>query len=470
MSASILVVGAGPAGLVLALSLLQNGVSVRIIDKETSHRAGERGAGILPRTLELHNILGTLPDILKIADEVPTRRSYELPGGTNILLEQNMTTHTEATSSVPYTNPLVVGQNHQEAILRAHIRKYGVEIELGTALKDLQQNDDYVTAHLIKTISDEAAPEVANFSYLVGADGARSVVRKILGLSFLGESLEGGTIKIGDIVMKKGLSGNVWHFWGDLQSKLVALRPSGQDPNVYCFWIAGVDLSHVSMTSGRKDLIKAIEEITDRKDFEFGDLLWVNEFKPSARMVDKFHLGRIFVTGDAAHCHSPTGAQYPQGMNSSSQDSFNLGWKLALLVKGLSPPSLLETYDEERIPVIAEMLNKTTELMKKTIKSKDPKETAAAWTRGSELYMLGVNYRTSSIVLDDGPDFEKYIGFAYSTESSNAARAGDRAPNAPGLLQVSPSKEDTSLFQLYGSSYHTALSSEDLQSNIDHCV
>ncbi|KAF9002970.1 monooxygenase [Cyathus striatus] len=455
MSASVLVVGAGPAGLILALSLLQNGVSVRIIDKEISHHIGERGAGMMPRTLELHNFLGTLPDILKIADDVPKRRSYELPGGTKILTEQDMSAYFEPTSSTPYSNPISIGQNYQEEILRAHIRKYGVEVELGTALEDLQQYGDHVTARLIRTTNGEAISEVANFPYLVGADGPRSVVRKKLGLSFAGESIEGVTIRIGDIIIKNGLGTKlVWHFWGDLQSKLVALRRSGQDANVYCFWIVGIDLSHVTITSGRNDLIKAIEEITERKDIEFGDIIWTGDYKASARMVDKFHLGRVFVSGDAAHCHTPSGAQ---GMNSSSQDSFNLGWKLALVVKGLAPPSLLDTYDEERVPVIAEVLKRTTEMMKQTIKSKDVKEAEAAWNRGSEMFMLGVNYRGSSIILDDGPNFEKNIGSAYSIESSAAARAGDRAPDASDLLQIFPSKEETSLFRLYGTSYHTVL-------------
>ncbi|KAF9003010.1 FAD binding domain-containing protein [Cyathus striatus] len=453
MNASVLIVGAGPSGLVLALSLLQNGVSVRIIDKETSHRVGERGAGMMPRTLELHNLLGTLPDIQKIAGPTPKRRAYGLPGIAAPFKEHDIVINSEPTPDTPFPNSRVIGQNHLESILREHMKKYSIEVELGTALEKFEQFDDHVTVHLVKTVDGKEYPELANFSYLVGADGAHSVVRKQLGLSFLGETMQGVEMKIGDIIIKEGLTRDCWHFWGDFHSKMVSLRPSGQDLEVYSFIITGIDLRHVTATSGREDFINAIEEVTGRKDLVFGDLVWINNYRPNVRMVNKFHVGRVFIAGDAAHCHSPTGGQ---GMNSSSQDSFNLGWKLALVVKGLAPPSILDTYDEERSPVIAEMLSKTTKILKQTINPQTDKDEELAWARGGELRMLGVNYRTSSIVIDDGP-LDKFSGSAYNVESATAARAGDRAPDAPKLLQVSPSKEETSLFQLFGSSYHTVL-------------
>ncbi|KAF9002997.1 monooxygenase [Cyathus striatus] len=452
MSSSVLIVGAGPTGLVLALSLLQNGVSVRIINKETVYRGGERGAGVMPRTLELSNLLGTLPDILKIGGPVPIRRSYELPGGTKPLTEKEMSIHIEPTYHTPYPNPTMVGQNHLEAILRAHAKKYGVEVELATELVKFEEHGDHVVAHLLKTVDGKETSELVKCSYLVGADGAHSIVRKQLGLSFNGKTIEGHA-EIGDVVIKEGLSSEYWHFWGDAKTKMVSLRPSGQDPGVYSFIVTGVDLSHVTTTSGHDDFVNAIKDITDRKDLVIGDITWISSFRPNVRMVDKFHVGRVFVAGDAAHCHSPTGGQ---GMNSSVQDSFNLGWKLALVLKGLAPPSLLDTYDEERLPVIDEMLNKTTRLLKQTLNSKSEKDKSESWKRGIDLYMLGVNYRSSSLVIDDGA-VEKIVAASYNPESATAARAGDRAPNAPELEQIAPSNEEISFFRLFGPSYHTVL-------------
>ncbi|KAF9003675.1 monooxygenase [Cyathus striatus] len=453
-SASVLVVGAGPSGLILALSLLQNGVSVRIIEKEVSHRVGERGAGIMPRTFEVHNLLGTLPDILNSATSVPPRRVYEFPGGTKVITEDNMMPYIEPAYHTPYANPMALGQNYQEEILRKHLKKYGVEVELATTLEKFEQYDDHVAAHLLKLVEGNATSEIVNYAYLVGADGAHSTIRKKLGLSFLGECIQEAYMKVGDIEMEESLDRKFWHFWGEPRSKMVFIRPSGQDPDVYNFIVSGDDsLINVTATSGRENLIQAIEEITGRKDLVFKAIRWISNYRPNVRMVDKFHVNRVFLAGDAAHCHSPAGGQ---GMNSSSQDAFNLGWKLALVAKGLAPPSLLDSYDEERLPVIAEMLNLTTKLYKTTRNASTKEEQAASWKRGTEFHMFSVNYRTSSFVIDDGASGE-FVGPAYNPESATAARAGDRAPDAPELQLISPVREEKSLFQIFGSSNHTVL-------------
>ncbi|KAF9003008.1 FAD binding domain-containing protein, partial [Cyathus striatus] len=399
MNASVLIVH-GSFGLVLALSLLQNGVSVRVVDKETSHRVGERGAGIM-----LHSLLGTLPDIQKIAGPIPKRRVYGLSDVTKPLKEQELVVNSEPTPDTPYPNAWVIGQNHLESILRAHIKKYGVEVDL--------QFNDHVTAHLVRTAEGKNTRNLPT-SLPYWADGAHSVVRKQLGFRV--------EMKIGDIIIKEGLTRDCWHFWGDFHSKMRGrAAPFSQDLEVYSFVTTGIDLRHVTATSGREDFINAIEEFTGRKDLVYG--IWSGltaidvDFRPNVRMVNKFHVGRVFIAEVyAAHCHSPTGGQ---GMNSSSQDSFNLGWKLA---------SILDTYDEERSP--------------------NEKDKELAWARGGELRMLGVNYRTSSIVIDDVPWINSLVP---------PITAGDRAPDAPKLLQVSPFKEETSLFRLFGSSYHTVL-------------
>ena len=150
-------------------------------------------------------------------------------------------------------------------------------------------------------------------------------------------------------------------------------------------------------------------------------------------------------------------------MNTGIQDSFNLGWKLAHVVKGISPPSLLETYTEERIPVVAEMLNLTTKILEATI---DKPSNEAGWKRTGNLNQLGVNYRWSSIVVDQNPDSSTGPGgreahSAYDVEAGGVLRAGDRAPDAPGLVKVSfdsqKSGESTRLFKLLSPTYHTVL-------------
>ena len=152
-------------------------------------------------------------------------------------------------------------------------------------------------------------------------------------------------------------------------------------------------------------------------------------------------------------------------MNTGIQDSFNLGWKLAHVIKGYSPPSLLDTYTEERLPVVAEMLDLTTKILKTTI---DRPNNEAGWRRTGNLNQLGVNYRWSSIVVDQNTDSGTGPGAreahsAYGVEAGGLLRAGDRAPDAPGLVKLKfdtgnqKSSKSTRLFKLLSPTYHTVL-------------
>lgn len=185
-------------------------------------------------------------------------------------------------------------------------------------------------------------------------------------------------------------------------------------------------------------------------------------------MANKFSVGRVFIAGDGAHVHSPTGGQ---GLNSSVQDAYNLSWKLALAYKKIASPSLLSTYDSERLPVIAEMLNVSTKLLSlfskatgsdvstPTATSEAPAATSAvveAWTRGPKLKQLGVNYRWSTIVVDERtPAVEGEIIDAYDG-GGGIVRAGDRAPDASGLIDIGK-EVATTLFKEFSPTSHTAL-------------
>jgi len=189
--------------------------------------------------------------------------------------------------------------------------------------------------------------------------------------------------------------------------------------------------------------------------------------RPNIRMADKFSVGRVFIAGDAAHVHSPTGGQ---GMNSSVQDAYNLAWKLALAYKKLASPSLLSTYDIERMPVIAEMLNVSTQILDRyksagVTAAKAPEGGAASgpWTRGQKLRQLGVNCRWSPIVVDERtPAVEGEISDVYGLDGGDVVRAGDRAPDASGLIQIDgveleEATTTTTLFGEFSSTAHTAL-------------
>ncbi|KAK0489306.1 hypothetical protein IW261DRAFT_1414669 [Armillaria novae-zelandiae] len=386
MTAAVLIVsdypfvGGGPSGLSLALALIQNGVSVRVIDKLPTFRVGQKGSGIQPRILELYKLLGVLPDIQKKAGIPQPKLQYTAEGKTKVEVLAFM----EDTPDRPYgktdtkkssanTSPNMVSQS-----------------KLGTELAVLSNNS------------------------LTAQKALTAFVRKTLGLTFLGETRKGDDLVVGDIHVKKPLlDRTVWHVWGEPGTKACRLV--------------------------EKNLSSVFYETSGRTDIEFGDLI----------LDLPLSLTRL---QDSAHVHSPTGGQ---GLNSGIQDSVNLAWKLALVQKGLAPQSLLDTYTQERIPVIATMLNKTSELLTKTFQPGGASR--AGWARGYELRQLGVNYRASPVIVDETPVEGEEAVDPYQSGNDGTIRGGDRAPDAPGLVFVSDSSRKTSLFDVFGSSYHTVL-------------
>ncbi|KAK0501643.1 FAD binding domain-containing protein [Armillaria luteobubalina] len=450
MGASILIVGAGPSGLSLALALVQNGVTVRIIDKLSTYMVGQRGLGVQPRILELYKLLGVLHDIQK-KGVLASPMVHHLPGGEMKNVE--MIAFMQNTFDRPYINPIMIGQGQHEEVLREHLARYGVTVELGTELISFEQFPDRVISRIIKTLNGQQFEECFDSQWLIGTEGAHSVVRKTLGLTFLGETRTGDHLIVGDIHIKNRLlDKDQWHVWGESATKSVIVIPfESKDNDKYTVLYLGRDLEATKAASSEEEFIKVFYDITGRTDVEFGDLIWASTFQPNIRMVNSFGSGRVFVAGDSAHVHSPTGGQ---GLNSGVQDAVNLAWKLALVQKGIAPQSLLDSYSQERIPVIATMLEKTSALHKKTF---TPGAGQTGWARGFELRQLGVNYRSGPIVVDETPAKGEEVVDPYRSGDDGTVRGGDRAPDAPGLILVNDLKRETSLFDIFGSSYHTVL-------------
>ncbi|KAJ7481756.1 FAD binding domain-containing protein [Mycena latifolia] len=449
-SPSVLIVGAGPSGLILALVLLQNGVSVRIIEKEPKHRIGSRGTGVQARTLELYDILGILPSIQKVGETLPSMARYK-PGEKEPTVSE-IAEWVEPTPDVPHANSLSLSQELHEEILRDHLQKLSCSVEVATELRSFEQFPDYVVANIVKTDADgEEKAESTKFDWLVGVDGARGIVRKQLGLSFLGETHEEQHIALGDIIVE-GLSPGFWHMW-TVPPKLLVLRSGGSTTKVFMFAYSGRPEHLAEKTLTREEFIEDFYELTGRRDVKFGPATWMTNWRPNMRMVETMRSGRVFIAGDAAHCHSPTGGQ---GLNSSVQDVANLGWKLALVQKGLASAALLDTYSEERIRVIAQMLKLTTDLYNKSFnQTVEGSADDSGWKRGRDMSMLGVNYCGSSIVLEDAAGAG--AASAYAKSAGSRVQAAYRAPDAPGLVPAGTDGAPTTLFAVFRVSAHTIL-------------
>ncbi|KZT18997.1 hypothetical protein NEOLEDRAFT_1142708 [Neolentinus lepideus HHB14362 ss-1] len=452
----VFIVGAGPTGLVLALTLRQSGVPVRIIDKAPKPHVGSRGAGTMPRTLEVYNYLGLLPDILKSAVPLPVNRMYKLPGGSEVEKEFYMYPRTP-TPGIPFFNPYLIGQDVAQAILRSHLEKYDCHVEFNTELRTFEQHSDYVQIRLVRHGDGNETAETLSAAYLVGADGAKGVVRKTLGISFDGETRQDNSVILADVKLR-GLPRDGWHIWGDMTTRGMSAMPRfTHDDDTFWFTIFGVDVDHEKLASEPETLKTFVKELTDRPEIEITEFLTLGAVRLNIRMVSEFSRGRVFIGGDAAHVHSQAGGQ---GMNSSVMDAFNLAWKLNLAYKGLASANLLQSYTDERRPIIQNMLKITTQTLDKTFVSGASPE--SGWERGREFYQLDVSYRGSPIVVDKrqvdalvAPQPNIYTAGLLGT-----VQAGDRAPDAPSLVTLKDSDvlpPITSLFQIFKPTKHTIL-------------
>ncbi|ESK91108.1 putative monooxygenase [Moniliophthora roreri MCA 2997] len=450
IESTVLIVGAGPSGLALALLLLRNNVPVRIIDKRSDFNVGMRGAGFQPRTLELYKLLGIGAEIERDALPLSMMTRVHAIGQDKPLKTVAFIEDLKSEPQYYRINGMALRQEQHQEFLRQILEKeYGCFVERETELESFSQDKDKVMVNLVK----EGKQETTNVKWLVGADGARSVVRKQLGLTFMGESHADIALVIADTEIKKWpeeVDTKAASIWGDLKDKVVMLAPYVKDgKQMASFLLGGAQVDVEGAAANPERIVDLVHDISGRKGIEFGAMHQHTLWRANVRMANKFGEGRVFIVGDAAHVHSFSGGQ---GMNSSVQDSFNLAWKLALVCKGLAPQSLLESYTSERVPVIAAILEMSTVLMRTNFAPAVGRD----WKRGFETRQFGITYRRSPIVVDERYPDENEAVDPYRSGSDGTIHAGDRAPEAPGLEHLD-SGEKTSIFEVLNAASHTVL-------------
>ena len=390
MHPQVLITGAGPTGLTLALDLARRDIPVRIIDQATEFFAGSRGDGIQPRTLEVFEDLGVLNAVLTAGSPTPVMCAYF---GGEFAGQRRMAEPVEPTPAIPYPNLWVLGQSRTEAILRDRLAEFGVRVELDTALATFEQDESGVTAQL----SHAGLLETVRVAYLVGADGGKSTVRKTLGIPFEGTTDDSVRMLLGD-VSADALDHDHGYWFAAVGNPMegIALSPL---PGGSQFQLAA------PLQGDAEPSLAVLQEFIDRyagnPDIVLTDLTWATVWRPNIRLAQRFREGRVLLAGDAAHVHPPTGGQ---GLNTGIQDAYNLGWKLAAAVAG--DESLLDSYESERRTVAARVLGISTELLDKLVDGDE-----AAMQRGEETRQLDISYRDPA--------------------NQGALVAGDRAPDAP---------------------------------------
>jgi len=288
--------------------------------------------------------------------------------------------------------------------LRARLQELGGRVEFGTRLVSFTQDADGVTASLQHA---DGRGETLRARYLAGCDGARGVVRAGIGVEFASETVDPHPMITADVVVE-GLERTHWHMWDNAKGGALWLGPLVQTNafQLYAkFEDAEPDLSHEALR-------KLVRERTGRPELDVTEVLYASHFGSRAGLAKHFRMGRAFLAGDAAHVHPPAGGQ---GMNTAVQDAYNLGWKLGQVLKHGAPDTLLDSYEAERLPVAAHLLEFVVQMHKDWLgKAKDKEE-----PRQGEHMQLGLNYRGGPLSLDER-----------DAVAEGVTRAGDRAPDA----------------------------------------
>lgn len=393
-SIEVLICGAGAAGLTLAVDLARRGVSFRLIDKLAGPFAGSRGKGIQPRTQEVFEDLGIIDRIAAAGGHYPPQRDHHDDGGSTD--SQNIVI-APPSAAEPYRTPLMVPQYRTEAVLRERLAEFDAAPDYGRELQAFAQDADMVTAQ----VAGPDGVETIRCRYLIGGDGGRSFVRQALQIGFPGKTL-GVRAMVADLVLD-GLTRDAWHRFneGDM-ARQISFCPL---PHSDLF-----QLQAPIPIDGEADLsVAGLRAFIDARlpgnTIAVRSVLWASAYGMNARLADHYRVGRVFLVGDAAHIHPPTGGQ---GLNTSVQDAYNLGWKLAAVLAG-APDALLDSYEEERRPIAAAMLGLATDLLEKARQGD--------MRRGRDVHQLDLGYPQSSLSLD-------------LSGRQEGVRAGDRAPDA----------------------------------------
>lgn len=425
----VLIVGVGPTGLALAAQLRGFGAPFRIIDRLEDRARESRALGVQARTLELLQML-QLGESLVARGSTSTRLVLRVDA--RPVAEASLGDIGATDTRFPFI--LFVSQAETEALLTEHLRAGGVTIERGVELVGAEPEVDQVRCSIRYPDGRE---EVVRASYLVGCDGAHSTVRRIAGIPF-----EGGTYPqsfvLGDVEADGPLTpGAINAFVG---SGVAMFFPLGRPTTWRVITMAtdgnngagkdAPDCEELSLTE-----LQAMIDVPTSASVRVRDPAWITRFRLHHRQTTRYRAGRMFLAGDAAHIHSPVGAQ---GMNTGIQDAWNLGWKLALVARGAADPRLLDTYEAERWSV-GHFLLRYTDRAFGTFTRAMSSSALAEWARraviptvlppvlGSNclrsrafrfISELGIRYRRSPAVAEGEPRLRR------------GPKAGDRLPDA----------------------------------------
>jgi len=345
----VLIAGAGPVGLALALELQRFGIRFRIVEKKGERSATSKALGLQARLSEVFAIQG-IEDRFAARGFSDIRALNARSGARTLLTIPVRPPANQAGRDAFQPRMFVIPQSATEEILETALQERGHAVERRRELIGFDQDGGGLNA-VVR--SDDGSEETIRAQFLVSCEGAHSVVRKQAGFSFTGTTMPLRFL-LADVTIDWDLPPNEVHVWFHRDGVFAALPFGAQKWRLIIEREEGPDEVAEEVTL---ELIQQLaRERTLRKNIHVREPIWLSDFRINARMVDRFRDRRLFVAGDAAHIHSPLGGQ---GIASGIQDATNLAWKLAACLREGAPDSLLDTFDEERKPIARAVLRGT---------------------------------------------------------------------------------------------------------------
>jgi 2-polyprenyl-6-methoxyphenol hydroxylase-like FAD-dependent oxidoreductase len=435
----VLIAGAGPVGLALALELQRFGIRFRILEKKAERSTTSKALGLQPRLSEVFAILGVAGKFF--AQGFDGVRALNL----NISPQKRLTigvqfSHNQAGRDALQPRLIIIPQSATEEILETSLAERGHRVERRRELISFSQMADCVNSTIRH---EDGAEEQIRSQFLVSCEGAHSVVRKQAGLTFTGATFPLRFL-LADVTIDWDLPENEVQVWFHRDGSFAALPFGAQK------WRLIVECAEGPNEAAPEVTLEMVQDLmverTGKKEARLLDPLWLSDFRINTRMVDRFRERRVFVAGDAAHIHSPAGGQ---GIATGIQDASNLAWKIAAFLREGAPDALLDTYNEERRPIAREVLQRTSGISS-VIFAMNP---IARFVREqlvfpilrtkfvqrrlfAKLSQLEMNYRGRNLSVDFDGMFSRV-----------RVRAGDRTPD----IVFARAGEKVSLLQLIGS-------------------